>query len=1071
MPKTLKILFLEDTAEDAELAIAVLEDAGYTCVWDLVDTKEAFLASLKDNKYGLILSDYSLPSFDGLTAARLFDELDLGIPFILVSGTLGEEAAIEGLKAGASDFVLKNKMFRLPMVIERALSEMEEHRRVKEAEKENVRLAAQVEAERSRLNNIVASVPGVVWEAWGQPDVATQKIDFVSDYVETMLGYTVDEWLSTPNFWLTIVHPDDREAAAHTAAESFAAGSEMSSQQFRWMTKDGRIIWVETHSVTVFDDSGVPVGLRGVTIDITSRKQAEIERKVISQVIQGAISTPDLNEFLKLVHEAIGTIVYAENCFVMFVDEATGIISFEFWKDEREPRPEPKPLGKGFASHVLRTGQPLRLTPEIKEDLRNRGVTQQIGSVSASWIGVPLRTEERTIGVLVLRHYGNENAFTERDLEFLTAVGDQVALAIERKRASERIGQRESQLAEAQRLTHIGSWNWDFRTRRLEWSDEHYRIFGLEPGEIHPGYFSTVDEYVHPEDRGLVKDAVENTLTSLEPFDLHYRVVQRDGVVRMIHSRGKVDVDDSGAPVRLYGTAQDVTEKHLAQQALKESEERYRDLVENAIDIIYTHDLEGNYRSVNKAVEAITGYTAEESLTMNMMDCIAPEFLDKAREMMAAKLAGKDVTAYELDVIAKEGSRVTLEVNTRLIKDDDGNPVGVQGVARDITERNHLEEQFRQAQKMEAVGILAGGVAHDFNNLLTAISGYSDLTLRKMAPDDPLRRNIEGVKSAGDRAAGLTSQLLAFSRKQVLKPRVHNVNAVITEIEKMLRRIIRENIELRTMLDPELGNIKADPGQVEQVIMNLAVNARDAMPDGGRLAVETKNVYLTEDYVSHHLDVSPGPFIKISVSDTGSGMPRDVQQHIFEPFFTTKALGKGTGLGLSTVYGIVKQSGGDIVVYSELGHGTTFKIFLPCVDENVQAEKWIDVNQELLTGNETILLVEDEETVRDLVREILTGSGYNVLEADSGDAALEMCAAYSEPVHLLLTDVIMPRMGGVELSDRLRALVPDIKMLFMSGYTDDSIMDRGLLESKEAFIEKPFSPDELARKVRETLDA
>jgi CheY-like chemotaxis protein len=297
------------------------------------------------------------------------------------------------------------------------------------------------------------------------------------------------------------------------------------------------------------------------------------------------------------------------------------------------------------------------------------------------------------------------------------------------------------------------------------------------------------------------------------------------------------------------------------------------------------------------------------------------------------------------------------------------------------------------------------------------------------------------------------------------------VNAVIIEIEKMLKRIMRENIELRTVLDPELGNIRADPGQVEQVLMNLAVNARDAMPDGGRLTVETRNVDLTEQHTARHLAVSPGAFVRMTVTDTGVGIPRDVQAHIFEPFFTTKAVGKGTGLGLSTVYGIIKQSGGDIDVYSEVGHGTTFKIYLPCVDENVQRAKWTDDRSESLTGTETILVVEDEGTVRSLVREILEGCGYRVLEAAGGHEALSICEAYTQQIHLLLTDVIMPKMGGVQLSERVKEMLPDIRTLFMSGYTDDSITDRGLIEETESFIEKPFTPDELSSKVRSVLDA
>ena len=389
----------------------------------------------------------------------------------------------------------------------------------------------------------------------------------------------------------------------------------------------------------------------------------------------------------------------------------------------------------------------------------------------------------------------------------------------------------------------------------------------------------------------------------------------------------------------------------------------------------------------------------------------------------------------------------------------------------DVTEQKNLEVQFAQSQKMQAVGQLAGGVAHDFNNLLTAITGYSELTLRRLPAEDPLRQNIEEINKAGDRAAALTRQLLAFSRKQVLQPKVLDLNAIVSELEKMLRRLIGENVELRTALGAGLGSVRADPGQVEQIIMNLAINARDAMPQGGKLTVETKNVHLDEDYAKNHVAVTPGPYVMLAVSDTGAGMSEQTQKQIFEPFFTTKEAGKGTGLGLSTVYGIVKQSGGSIWVYSEVGRGTTFKIYLPRVDEGAEEYKRGAGTEETLQGAETILLAEDEEMVRKLARQVLEMYGYRVLEAANGGAALLICERHNEPIHLLITDVIMPEMSGRELADRLAQLRPAMKVLYMSGYTDDAIVHQGVLDEEANFIQKPFPTDALARKVREVLDA
>lgn len=393
-----------------------------------------------------------------------------------------------------------------------------------------------------------------------------------------------------------------------------------------------------------------------------------------------------------------------------------------------------------------------------------------------------------------------------------------------------------------------------------------------------------------------------------------------------------------------------------------------------------------------------------------------------------------------------------------------------QELEREVAERKLAEEQLRQAQKMEAVGKLAGGVAHDFNNLLTAINGHSDLAMRRLKLDDPLYDKLEKIKKAGERAAALTHQLLAFSRKQILQPKVLDLNQVVFEMNKMLQPLIGEDIDLLTKLKPDLGMVKADPGQLEQVLMNLSVNARDAMPRGGKLTIETTNVYLDEEYASRHLSIVPGWYVMLAVSDTGSGMDAQTQERIFDPFFTTKEVGKGTGLGLSTVYGIVKQSGGNIWVYSEVGRGTTFKVYLPCVNRCAEKPEFnIDRNQ-LSEGNETVLLVEDEEMVREMAKEILEESGYLVLEAKHGQEALLIAEQYRGHIHLMLSDVVMPQMSGRELAEQFAPLRRDMKVLYMSGYTDDAIVHHGVLDEGTAFIEKPFTPNALARKVRETLN-
>jgi len=381
------------------------------------------------------------------------------------------------------------------------------------------------------------------------------------------------------------------------------------------------------------------------------------------------------------------------------------------------------------------------------------------------------------------------------------------------------------------------------------------------------------------------------------------------------------------------------------------------------------------------------------------------------------------------------------------------------------------EEQLRQSQKLESVGRLAGGIAHDFNNMLTAINGYSNLTLRRLKDEDPLRHNLEEIKKAGERSAELTHQLLAFSRQQVLKPKVLDINQSVSEISFMLKRLIGEDVQLVSALSQDIGQVKVDPGQLSQVIMNLAVNARDAMPQGGALTIETRNIYLDEDYAANHVPTVAGHYIMLAVSDTGTGIAPDTQEHIFEPFFTTKEVGKGTGLGLATVYGIVKQSGGYIWVDSEIGEGTTFKIYLPRVDENFETEKKSDTREEMAAGTEKILLVEDEQMVRDLSRQILESCGYTVIEASNGIEAFEMFSQGDCKIDLLLTDVVMPKMGGRELAEKLAVTHPQMKVLFTSGYTDDAVVRHGVIEAGTNFIQKPYTPTGLADKVRNILDA
>ncbi|WP_447978253.1 ATP-binding protein [Candidatus Nitrospira bockiana] len=508
------------------------------------------------------------------------------------------------------------------------------------------------------------------------------------------------------------------------------------------------------------------------------------------------------------------------------------------------------------------------------------------------------------------------------------------------------------------------------------------------------------------------------------------------------------------------------------------SEQRYRHLMELSRDIIVSLSSDLTVLSLNPAFEVLTGWPVADWTGRSFLSLVHPEEHGGIADLLRQAADGERPPLFEARLRTKSDDWLFVEISLAGERDADHGTT-ILGIARDITQRKRAEEtliqreaQLQQAQKMEAIGRLAGGIAHDFNNLLTIITGYSQLLLSRLRHDDQLRADVEEIRKAAVRAASLTQQLLAFSRRQVLMPKVLNLNCIVETIDTMLQRLIGEDIHLVAALDPRLGHVKADPAQMEQVIMNLAVNARDAMPKGGKLTIETANVEVLETVDQGEARIPPGRYARLIVSDTGCGMDPATQGRIFEPFFTTKGQGKGTGLGLSTVYGIVKQSDGHIVVDSQVGAGTTFTIYLPLVEDPViEPPDNERLPPTLPYGTETVLLVEDEPTVRVLIRDTLRLFGYTVLEARHGFEAQLIGSQQASRIDLLMTDVVMPQMDGRELAEGLMKLHPDMKVLYMSGYTETAMVDHGVLSTGSAFLQKPFTPETLARKVRETLDA
>ncbi|HLX62051.1 MAG TPA: PAS domain S-box protein [Planctomycetota bacterium] len=582
----------------------------------------------------------------------------------------------------------------------------------------------------------------------------------------------------------------------------------------------------------------------------------------------------------------------------------------------------------------------------------------------------------------------------------------------------------------------------------------------------HPLY-----DFCLPEDREKIRTNIQKRLSG-EVQSIRYRLhaLRKDGRVMQADVHGS-RAEYRGRPA-VMGTLLDITHRAASEAALRESEERFRQLAASIDEVFWMTDPAKNCMVyISPGYEKIWGRTCQRlyDSPRDWLDAIHP---DDRQRVLDAAVTKQEAGIYDekYRIVRPDGAVRWIHDRAFPVRDAGGNVIRIAGVAKDITTEMQLGAQLRQSQKLEAIGLLAGGIAHDFNNLLTVINGRSDMLLSRLKPDDSARRELELIRSTGERAANLTRQLLAFGRKQVLQPKALNLNSIAESMDRLLRRLLTEELHFVTVLDPNLKLVMADPSQIEQVIMNIAVNARDAMSAGGTLTLETKNAELDESYARMHANVAPGKYVMLAISDTGCGMSEEVKARIFEPFFTTKEQGRGTGLGLSTVYGIVNQSNGHIQVYSEAGKGTSFKIYLPALMTGAQTESPSAFAPAVQRGNELILVVEDEAELRELDRDILEASGFRVLAAANGVEALKVFDQHSAEIQMLLTDVVMPEMGGAKLSEELLRRNPKLKVLFTSGYTDRAILSGGELGAGINYLQKPFSPSALVRKVREVID-
>jgi PAS domain S-box-containing protein len=692
----------------------------------------------------------------------------------------------------------------------------------------------------------------------------------------------------------------------------------------------------------------------------------------------------------------------------------------------------------------------------------------------------PIRVGSRVFGAFSLG--AAETAFFDQaGMELLEELASDVGFALQaiEDRAARQVN--EAALAEQQRLfqrvadlTPALLYLFDLQTGRSVYLNRSaVELLALSDADSETVSAEEIVERMHPDDRSTVPRWTDRFIAAAdEMVESEYRLRGRDGTWHWLHSQDVVFARGADGRARLVlGVAQDITVRRLAEEALRKSEAQFRAVFDNAAAGIVISTIDGRIVRANAAACRMLGYALEELQGLSRDHISNSDDLARESALIDDLRAGlRPSYTIEKQYVAKDGRIVWATLTISIIHDSPGVPAYVLALIDDISERRLLQEQFQQSQKMESIGRLAGGVAHDFNNLLTAIMGYAEMLRADLPLDHAGQAFVDEISKAGSRAASLTTQLLAFARRQVISPRALDLNGVVKETEQMLRRIIGEDIDLDVQLQSPLGTVHADVGQLQQILLNLTVNARDAMPHGGRIVIETANTRLDDTYARTHPDVEVGDYVMLVFSDTGLGMPRDVQEHAFEPFFTTKERGKGTGLGLATCHGIVKQAGGHIHVYSEPGLGTTFRIYLPRVRDAIADEALAVPLPPLRRGHETVLLAEDEPAVRNLASLSLRAHGYTVIEAHDGAAALTAAQAHAGRIRLLVTDVVMPGMNGPDLAARFRPLCPDAQVLFISGHAESAIVHQGVLEAGVAFLPKPFTPERLARRVREMLD-
>ncbi len=883
-----------------------------------------------------------------------------------------------------------------------------------------------------RLHFLARSLTDAIWTS----DLRT-RTGWWNEAAYRLIGYAPGAIEPSFEAWSARVHPDDRGELMAALQSHFESGAASWTEEYRVLQADGGVRFVLGRTYLRRDEAGHPVFITGVVIDLTERRLAELARRD---------SDLRLKQAARMTHDGLWDRNFApdrtwwSDAFQQLLGYTPGEVTptEEAWAARIHPGDRERVLG-GYRAALARRDH--SWTEEYRVLLPS-GVCRILfdcGYLECDAAGRPQRMSGSARDLTELRRAENTLRDSQRTLAAL--LGNLPGLVY-------RVGPPPLYAVE---YVSQGS---------LE-------LTGYTPDELRGGLRPALHilDLVHPDDRVAIEQELQDALPARRPYRLTFRLRTRDGTEKWVLNQGSGAYDAQRNLVALEGIVFDISDRKRAEEAVRAGDARLRQVFDSPlIGIIFWNEA-GGISDANDFFLKMVGYSREdlEAGRIRWKDLTPPEYAELDRKAIEeVRLTGR-ATPYEKEYFRKDGSRVPILIGGTSFGPSSGRGLAV---VLDVSERRHVEAKFIQAQKMESVGRLAGGIAHDFNNLLTSILGHGDLALQRLADPHPVRAHLEEIRSAGQRAAALTHQLLAFSRKQILQPRIISLSSVVQGLESLLRRTIGEDIQLLCVLDPALPSVRADPRQIEQAVMNLVVNARDAMPGGGQLTLRTFSCLVDPGSAHAPPGLLAGPHAALSVTDTGTGMGADVIRHLFEPFFTTKEVGKGTGLGLSTSYGIVRQSGGSITLSSEPGRGSVFTLYLPAVPGAALPEP-APAEPPAMPGAETILLAEDEEMVRKLASEILRRQGYTVLETSHGEEALELLRKEGDRVHLLLTDVVMPRMGGPELARRARLERPGLPVLFMSGYPGVEAP----AEIPGSLLEKPFTAARLIDKIRAVLDA